>query len=157
MTRTTIIAFATFLSGAILGWGVQHATDYRQGMQWKLQEAASRGDVNRMKEWISAGADPRAQPMCEQGEGSSPLFVAASLGHPDAVEFLISRGADVNLVESTETPLDMAQYRKVQAEKTIQILKSHGAKGLLDLPGMKSAEAELNAARAASVSATTQE
>ena len=110
--------------------------DYKNDKQWKLQEAASRGDVNEMKRLIAAGANPCTQPVCDCGEGLSPLFAAASAGEPEAVEFLITQGADVNEVEATETPLDMANYKKRETEKTIQILTSRNAKTLFQLPGM---------------------
>ena len=138
--RTTLIAIAFLALGIIIGWKVEHiVADGRDGIQWQFNDAASRGDIAKMKRLIEAGADPRAEPSYADGavSGFTPLFEAASAAEPAAVEFLISNGAEINLVEATETPLDMARYRRAQADKAIEILVGAGAKGLNEMQNPK--------------------
>ena len=115
---------------------VEHGTeDMHKGIQWDLNDAARRGDINEMKRLVSSGADPLIEAFDENigAGGGTPLFEAASSGQPEAVEFQIQTGADVNIVEATETPLDMARYRRSQVDKTITLLVEKGAKGLAEL------------------------
>jgi len=106
--------------------------DRQDSVQWQLNHAAIRGDVKEMEKLIAAGADCTAQPTSNNGavHGFTPLFDASGAAQPDAVEFLISAGADVNSLEATETPLDMARHRLSQATKTVEILVEAGAMGL---------------------------
>lgn len=99
------------------------------GILWDLNDAARNGDVARMEHLISKGANPVIVPSFADGavKGFTPLFEAVIAGHPDAVAFLISKGADVNRSEATETPLDIALNRKAQFEKIIEILQEAGA------------------------------
>ena len=136
MLRSSIIATLALTVGILIGWNARYfAADGHDGIQWRFNDAAGRGDLGEMKRLISAGADPLAFPSYADGAvtGATPLFEAASEGEPKAVEFLISHGADVNAVEATETPLDMAEYRRSQADASIKILKAHGAKNLHEL------------------------
>ena len=136
MKISLLIAFIALIIGGIFGWS---ARDYfaagHKGIQWDLNDAARRGDINEMKRLVSSGANPLIEAFDENigTSGGTPLFEAASSGEPEAVEFLIQRGADVNIVEATETPLDMARYRRSQADKTITLLVEKGAKGLSEL------------------------
>lgn len=136
MLRSSIIAALALAVGILIGWKARYfAADGHDGIQWRFNDAAGRGDLGEMKRLISAGADPLAYPSYADGAvtGSTPLFEAASEGEPEAVEFLLSQGADVNAIEATETPLDMAEYRRSQADRAIAILKVHGAKNLQEL------------------------
>ena len=132
MRHQFIIAILALFLGIFIGWQATELPIGRNGIQWKLNDAARRGDLAAMKRLISDGADPLAYPSSANGVfyGTTPLFAAASQAEPDVVKFLITLGADVNLIEATETPLDMAEYRLEQAEKTIEILKAHGAENL---------------------------
>ena len=128
MTRTIIIAIVALLVGLAAGWKARYfAADGHDGIQWKLNDAAGRGDINEMEHLIAAGADPLKFPSYADGAvtGATPLLEAASAGEPEAVEFLISRGANVNLQESDVRPIDVAEHRLQEAERTIQILRSH--------------------------------
>lgn len=134
--RTTLTALASIAIGCVIGWKLRYfAADGPDGIQWQFNDAAGRGDISEMKKLIASGADPLTFPSYADGAvtGCTPLFAAASAGEPVAVEFLISKGAEINLVEATETPLDMARYRRTQADKAIEILVGAGAKGLNEL------------------------
>ena len=141
--RTTLIAIAFLTIGCVFGWKLRYfAADGRDGIQWQFNDAAARGDISEMKKLIASGADPLTLPSYADGAvtGFTPLFAAASAGEPSAIEFLISKGAAINLVEATETPLDMARYRRAQADKAIEILVGAGAKGLNELQNQKRTE-----------------
>jgi ankyrin repeat protein len=88
-----------------------------------------------MQRLISKGANPVVAPFCadDSAYGVAPLFEAAAAGEVEAVKLLIDKGADVNLIEKTDTPLDAAEYRKAKAEKTIEVLRANSAKTLHEL------------------------
>lgn len=128
MVRNIITAVIALLIGVFIGWkGSDIAKDGHDGIQWKFNDAASRGDIREMERLIAAGADPLSFPSYADGAvtGASPLLEAASAGEPDAVKFLINLGADVNQQESDTTPLGSAEHRLDQTEATIQILRAH--------------------------------
>jgi hypothetical protein len=128
MIRSIIIGFVALLVGLVAGWNGRYVVrDGHDGLQWKFTEAAGRGDIAEMKRLMSAGADPLAIPSYADGavSGASALLEAASAGEPDAVEFLINQGADVNQQESDTNPIGSAEYRLRQTEATIQILNAH--------------------------------
>jgi ankyrin repeat protein len=133
MCKRIAILFVTLFTGIVAGWAIRDMIGGRA--QFELNDAAGRGDLREMKRLVSRGADPLAEAYDKstgQG-GGTPLFAAAANGEAEAVEYLIQSGANVNTVEATETPLDMASYRRKQAEKTISILMAHGAKKLIEL------------------------
>lgn len=55
--------------------------------------AGKRGDTTALGEWLDAGGNPD---QCD-GEGWTPLLVAAARGHADAVALLLARGASPDL------------------------------------------------------------
>lgn len=126
--RSLSIGLVSLLVGLIAGWKARYITDEgHDGIQWQFSEAAGRGDIAEMKRLISIGADPIAIPSYADDavSGATALLAAASAGEPEAVKFLISRGADVNQQESDTNPIDSAEYRLRQTEATIQILRAH--------------------------------
>jgi ankyrin repeat protein len=85
-----------------------------------LFEAASRGALQEVKDFLAKGADVNAK---KAVEGESPLHCAALYGHKEVVELLIAEGADVNAQGvDGETPLDWADG------ETADLLRKHGGK-----------------------------
>jgi ankyrin repeat protein len=98
--------------------------------------AARRADVPYMKLLVELGADP----LRPNKEGCTPLMTAAGLGtlfpteeagteeeSIEAVEFLLSKGADVNTVDQNgETAMHGAAYKSLP--KMVQLLAARGAK-----------------------------
>ncbi|HWB61161.1 MAG TPA: ankyrin repeat domain-containing protein, partial [Chthoniobacteraceae bacterium] len=60
-----------------------------------FSEAAARGDLDRMKALLAAGADVNEQ--CSDGE--TPLMFAVSCGQAKSVEFLLDHGANINIFD----------------------------------------------------------
>ena len=61
-----------------------------------LLAAARKGDLARVRALVEGGANIEAKTRYE----TTPLFFAAKNGHLDVVEFLISKGANVNVTDS---------------------------------------------------------
>ncbi len=135
MKRTILIAIFALLFGLIAGWKARYfADDGHDDIQRDLNDAARRGRVDVMERLIAAGADPlkfKSFPNVTLSgangtiSGATPLIEAAYAGEPEAVEFLINRGAAVNLQESINGPITMAEIRLHETERTIQILRAH--------------------------------
>ena len=135
MTRTILIAIAALLFGLIAGWKARYlVADGHDDIQRQLNDAARRGSVNEMERLIAAGADPlkftsfaNVTISGANGtiSGATPLIEAAYAGEPEAVKFLINRGAAVDLQESIIGPITMAELRLNKTEQTIQILQAH--------------------------------
>ena len=137
MSRSTVIAFAALLVGSFIGWQARYfPPDGPDGIQWKFNEAARRGDTRQMEQLVSAGADPLAIASAANGAitGVTPLLEASSAGEPEAVQFLIDKGAEVDRMVADACPLGAAEYRLQQAEATVRILRAHGA---TRLPGRR--------------------
>ena len=120
--------------GIIIGW-LANSYFGREGVQYQFNEAASRGDVRHMERLISYGADPLASPFFKgpNDYGFPAITFAASSCEPNAVKFLLSKGADPNFLSATETPLDLAFYKQKDVEEVIKILRENGGKTLAEL------------------------
>ena len=68
--------------------------------------AARSGDIEKLKAWLDAGADPDQH----DAAGWTPLLWASVRGRADAVELLLKRGADVSLAhrDSGALPIHLA-------------------------------------------------
>ncbi|MHC4537535.1 MAG: ankyrin repeat domain-containing protein, partial [Planctomycetota bacterium] len=73
-----------------------------------LFEAAAKGDIDRVKALIAAGADANMK----DKEGCTPLHIAAHRGHTAVVQLLSAEGASVNARHDEEgwMPLHVAAY-----------------------------------------------
>jgi len=124
--RGTILFTGGLAIGVMLGYqlGWSDPRNYvMSDTQSQFSEAAGRGDLNEMKRLYSDGAKINAFPV-----GGFPAIETAAIhGRSDAVQWLIDRGADVNLA-SFDTPLDCAESHRGEAQETVEILKLHGAK-----------------------------
>ncbi|MEO6034598.1 MAG: ankyrin repeat domain-containing protein, partial [Verrucomicrobiota bacterium] len=94
-----------------------------------IHSAAAAGDVDRLKEYLAK--DPTLI-SARNGPNRTPLCIAAMRGQTNAVEFLITHGADVNDKGFFElTPLgDMAMYGMTNDQRCAgiaTILLAHGA------------------------------
>ena len=85
-----------------------------------LHDAAKKGDIAKVKQLISDGADVNAK----NQRGRLPLFLAAST---EIVRLLIEKGADFNIRTAyRQTPLSRAiQYKY---KEVTNLLRKHGAK-----------------------------
>ena len=88
-----------------------------------IHEAAKEGNIEAVKQHITAGVDVYAK----NSYGQPPFFLAAYRDHKEIVELLIAKGADVNAREDSGlTSLDQAIARK--NNETANILRKHSGK-----------------------------
>lgn len=77
----------------------------------QLRAEAAKGNISRLQELLSAGADVNAK----DSSGVTALMEAVHAGQVEAVKFLISRGADVNTTADRDgvqiTPLSVASEK----------------------------------------------
>ena len=85
--------------------------------------AADAGDLGAIERYLASGAAVNGP---DGKFGSTPLLRAAVAGRAEAVELLIRRGADVNVVDQARsTPLHAAAF--LGHEKTVHALVQNGA------------------------------
>ncbi|EGG16843.1 ankyrin repeat-containing protein [Cavenderia fasciculata] len=60
---------------------------------YELLRSVGSNDIKKLREMIDCGVDIN---MREYDKGTTPLHIAAARGHKQALELLVSRGADVN-------------------------------------------------------------
>lgn len=84
--------------------------------------AAGEGKLNAVRYLLDEGADVNLR-----GEhGNTALTEATFYGHVSVIKELVMRGADVNVISTNGTPLDIAVGRNNVA--VIDLLKHYGAK-----------------------------
>ena len=89
-----------------------------------INDAASTGNIEAVKQHIAAGTDVNAK----DDSGWTPLHWAASKVHNKIAKLLIEEGADVNAVNKDGlAPLDYAE------NETFGVLIDHGAKSGAEL------------------------
>ena len=85
-----------------------------------MHQAAGKGDIETVKQHLAAGKDVDAK----DPWGQTALFYAAK-GHNELVDYLISKGANVNVLDNQGlTPLNLAVLHK----DTANLLRKYGAK-----------------------------
>ena len=94
-----------------------------RGFDPKLHMAVSSGSVSGVREILSRCADPMQAINQTDYERRTPLHVAVSYGNFEMVQFLVQRGAEVNVTDArNRTPLFESQ-----SEEIAHFLKTHGA------------------------------
>jgi ankyrin repeat protein/beta-lactamase regulating signal transducer with metallopeptidase domain len=89
-----------------------------------LHQAARDGDLKKVKSLILSGADVNAM---DDRLAGTPLHLAAYYAHHDLVEFLISKGENVNALNKwNRTALDEAVDQG--HDEIVAVLRTHGAK-----------------------------
>ena len=126
------------ISGLVVFRVVLSFTPIGVRLQGTFTEACRYGDTDTMAKLYVAGAAPSGRFLDGGPAGPTgyspdpPLFDAATFGSPEAVQWLIDHGANVNasVDEGTgfNTPLSTAQDHLKRAQRTVDILKEHGAK-----------------------------
>ena len=88
-----------------------------------LLDAAKKGNIEAVKQYLDAGADVNAKGV----GGITPLNYAVGKDHKEIAELLIAKGANVNAKNNGgETPLDWTIKRK--QPETADLLRKHGGK-----------------------------
>jgi RNA polymerase sigma factor (sigma-70 family) len=98
---------------------------YKAGVQPDIYEAAAIGQMDRLEQLLSENPQ---QVNSFSEEGFTPLGLAAHFGHQDTTNFLISKGADINVLSRHRlqvTPLHAALFGR--QTKTALLLIERGA------------------------------
>ena len=85
-----------------------------------IYDAAAKGDIAKVKAELHNGVDVNTKIQ----HGWSPMHEAAMLGHIEVAKLLISKGANINLWDGYDTPLDVSNTESELAE----YLRKNGAK-----------------------------
>ena len=133
-------AVITFVISSLLGLGFGFIGLYRASVtqfnalfehhQERFIDACRDGNIALMQQLYLQGASINAPADPGYTEPMGPAIIEASENiHPKAVQWLLERGAKWDVVVADGcTPLGSAELKKKQAEQTIEILKSYGAK-----------------------------
>lgn len=90
----------------------------------EICNAAKSGDLGKLKAMLSR--KPVLIKTQDAKNGHSPLYDAASMGHLKVVEFLVSKGAEVEVGDNLSTPLYVAA--SAGHKEVVDFLISKGAK-----------------------------
>ena len=124
-SRAVAIRLAPFLLALIVSLVLGRAHSIYVNRQAVFIWAAYEGDITRMKVMYSLGVDVN-EPACPARRCITPLVDAGWGGHPEAIQFVLDRGADVNKSgKFGETALMMAAY--CGYDDSVELLLSRGA------------------------------
>ena len=140
--KTFTIFAASFVLGAFSGLVafriVLSFTPPGERLQDRFAEACRWGDTQTLDKLYAAGASPNGRIVDGGPEGPTgyppdpPLFEAAGFGNAYSVQWLVDHGATINATvdegDGLSTPLDEAERHLKEAQRTVDILKAHGAK-----------------------------
>jgi hypothetical protein len=132
--KTVKTSVVPIFIGVIIGW-VGKSYQATGGIQLQFNDAVRRGDIAEMEKLILRGADPLSGHFYADMNdyGSLPIADAARACQPEAIEFLLKKGANPNELIATEAPLDLVHFKQRDVERSIKILEAHGAKTLENL------------------------
>lgn len=113
-----------FYSHFCVGTDRTHRSSRAAGIADSLTSAVDRGDLDRVRELVTEGADVGAR----DSRGQTPLYVAADNGRREIAELLLGEGASPNAPDGTlpgSTPLTNAIERGDHV--LLELLLDHGA------------------------------
>ena len=150
-----LISISTCLVLVSLGVDVNVALAQAQKPKKDLNQAAVDGELDRVKELVSGGADVNSKnrmgmtplvvaalnnrtPVCEfladsgadlnaqEGQGRTALFLAVERGNRELVELLIKKGADVN-VTTMRNENALSRAKQLGNSEMVDLLVKNGA------------------------------
>jgi ankyrin repeat protein len=123
--RAVAIRLLSFLLTSIVSLGLAHAHSIYVNRQEVFIWAAHEGDIWQMRVLYTLGVDVN-EPACQHPRCITPLVYAGWGGHPEAIQFVLDRGADVNKSgKFGATALMMAAY--CGSDDSVKLLLSRGA------------------------------
>ena len=100
-----------------------------------IHSATENGNIEAVKQHLAAGTDVNAK---DDFLGWTPLHYTAASGNRQITKLLISKGANVNAINSSsDTPLDIAEFtygretdkqRRSNLTQITDLLRKHGGK-----------------------------
>jgi len=138
ITVRRVGAFAAFFGAIAFSVVFVNWPSISHRRQAALVPTALRGETNKMKLLLSAGANAN-EPACEGSLCVRPLFAAALCDCPDAVRLLLDNGANVNgKSKDGQTALVAAAYEGHAA--TVKLLLLRGADPSVQWEGLTALE-----------------
>src|SRR5258705_458739 len=123
--RAVAIRLLSFLLTLIVWLGLAHAHSTYVNRQAVFGRAAYEGDIPRMRVMYALSVDAN-EAACPSRACLTPLVYAGWGGHPEAIQFVLDRGADGNKSgEFGATALMMAAY--CGSDESVKLLLSRGA------------------------------
>jgi len=136
--KTLFLASAFGIACGGIGFYLGTAdSNWRSGPLWEFADAVSIGDIKKLEALRAGGVDVNAIPFNEWSGvgGLPPIHVAALYGQPEAIEWLIEHGADINVAMGPDTAISTAEEHFQRAQRSLEILRAHGARHWNERPG----------------------
>ena len=130
--KRNLLTFLLVVASFLLGWFVHGLAiaESDHGPQWRFVAAAQRGDLLEVQRLFPGREQIDDEPSYANDAvtGFPALLQAAGAGQFKVVAWLLAQGADPNRQTSDSWPLAAAEQHVAEATKTVELLKSHGAK-----------------------------